>query len=589
MLSSLRRSSRLRDLRAPLVLAAALLAASCGVDRTGLGFADGGARDTGPRPDSGAGCPPGEVDLDGDGICECVIGGEADICDGIDNDCDPSSPDGSEDPSLGTSCDGSDSDFCEDGVSACSESGAIFCDEPGDTLEVCDDAMGDEDCDGTIDEGCACIGDETRPCGTDEGACERGTQRCVDGTFSGCEGGTGPADETCDGVDEDCDGTVDEGLTRACANDCGTGGVETCDAGSWVGCSAPPEPAERCNDVDDDCDGSTDEALSRSCANRCGDTGTEMCAAGAWVGCTAPPEPAETCNDVDDDCDGTTDEALSRSCANRCGDTGTEMCAAGAWVGCDAPPEPAETCNDMDDDCDGSTDEALSRSCANLCGDTGTEMCAAGAWVGCDAPPEPAETCNDVDDDCDGTTDEGLSRSCANACGDTGTEMCAAGAWVGCTAPPEPMETCNTMDDDCDGATDEGGVCGADCTVVDLGAVQYLFCTNALGWSAAQTYCTERGYDLVRINSSTEQTAVWTVAEGLSSSDWWIGLYDDGDDWRWIATGELAPPSGGGFDDWESGEPNGSDTCGRMKNSAGGQWADRGCGTAQPFICASAP
>ncbi|HJL28802.1 MAG TPA: C-type lectin domain-containing protein [Polyangiaceae bacterium LLY-WYZ-15_(1-7)] len=491
MLSSLRRSSRLRDLRAPLVLAAALLAASCGVDRTGLGFADGGARDTGPRPDSGAGCPPGEVDLDGDGICECVIGGEADICDGIDNDCDPSSPDGSEDPSLGTSCDGSDSDFCEDGVSACSESGAIFCDEPGDTLEVCDDAMGDEDCDGTIDEGCACIGDETRPCGTDEGACERGTQRCVDGTFSGCEGGTGPADETCDGVDEDCDGTVDEGLTRACANDCGTGGVETCDAGSWVGCSAPPEPAERCNDVDDDCDGSTDEALSRSCANRCGDTGTEMCAAGAWVGC--------------------------------------------------------------------------------------------------DAPPEPAETCNDVDDDCDGTTDEGLSRSCANACGDTGTEMCAAGAWVGCTAPPEPMETCNTMDDDCDGATDEGGVCGADCTVVDLGAVQYLFCTNALGWSAAQTYCTERGYDLVRINSSTEQTAVWTVAEGLSSSDWWIGLYDDGDDWRWIATGELAPPSGGGFDDWESGEPNGSDTCGRMKNSAGGQWADRGCGTAQPFICASAP
>ena len=73
--------------------------------------------------------------------------------------------------------------------------------------------------------------------------------------------------EICDGEDNDCDGLVDEGLVRDCASACGTG-TETCDAGSWSGCTAPEVGTETCNGLDDDCDGAADPG----CECTAGDT-----------------------------------------------------------------------------------------------------------------------------------------------------------------------------------------------------------------------------------------------------------------------------------------------------------------------------
>ncbi len=171
------------------------------------------------------------------------------------------------------------------------------------------------------------------------------------GTFGPC----GPPEEDCNGVDDDCDGSVDEDVSsRACSSECG-GGTETCESGSWSGCTATMPRDEVCDGTDNDCDSLVDEGLTRGCSTGCG-SGTEMCVTGAWLGCTAPRPTTETCNGIDDDCDGTVDDGLSRPCSTACG-TGTETCAAGLWGACSAPPAPAETCNAADDDCNGRCDD----------------------------------------------------------------------------------------------------------------------------------------------------------------------------------------------------------------------------------------
>ncbi len=115
-----------------------------------------------------------------------------------------------------------------------------------------------------------------------------------------------PRPETCNDFDDDCDGTPDDGLTRPCSTDCGSG-VETCVAGSWGVCSAPVPGLETCDGFDEDCDGQIDEGLTRGCSTVCG-PGTEYCIGGAWVDCDAATLSPEVCNGLDDDCDGTADD-----------------------------------------------------------------------------------------------------------------------------------------------------------------------------------------------------------------------------------------------------------------------------------------
>jgi len=119
------------------------------------------------------------------------------------------------------------------------------------------------------------------------GACMRGVKTCAaDGmSYGACVGEVTPVAEVCgDGEDNDCDGTVDDGCVACAAEVCGDGEDNDCDGVVDNGCVVCTP--EVCGDgLDNDCDGAVDDGCVVCTAEACGDGVDNDCDGQADEGC----------------------------------------------------------------------------------------------------------------------------------------------------------------------------------------------------------------------------------------------------------------------------------------------------------------
>ena len=358
---------------------------------------------------------------------------QPEICnDGLDNDCNPTTPDIFDGDGDGFLC---NAECLDDNPAA----------NP-DAAEKCDDGI-DNDCDGQVDgddDDCACVDSDG-----DGYACAD----CVDGDVDINPG----QPEICnDGIDNDCNpATPDvfdvDGDGFNCAIDCDDDNSLINPGVSEVGCDG----------IDNDCNAQTDDVVDGdgdgfACDLDCDDNALGI-----------NPDAIEFCfDDLDNNCDGQVD-AQDDECS--C-DSPTDLDADGfRCLDCNdgnplVNPGSQEVCADgIDNDCNPLTPDIFDSdgdgfNCVLDCGPTDPNV-----------NPNGIERCDDgVDNDCDGAVD-GDDADCACADGDSDGYACLDCNDSNPNMNPGLQEVCNDgLDNDCNPATPDifdVDQDGADCTV----------------------------------------------------------------------------------------------------------------------------
>ena len=483
----------------------------------------------------------------------------AEVCNGLDDDCDTlvDDADDSLDASTGLPwlADADSDGYGDDALST------LACLQPAGTTDVggdCDDGdaaynpgAAEADCADPNDYNCDGSVGYVDGDGDGWAACEE----CDDLVAANYPG----AVESCDGADNDCDGTVDEADSIDATTwyaDADTDGygdaasaITACSAPSGYGVDATdcddtdasinPAAIELCDGIDQDCDGAIDDSASDSLTWYAdADTDGFGNAASTVTSCSQPtgylsddtdcddsdssvhPGASELCDGIDNNCvDGVDEDAATDVLtwyADADGDTYGD--AGASALDCDQPVGYEADADDCDD-----TDAAIN--------------------------PAAAETCDGIDSNCDGIVDDASSMTTWYADADTDGYGDIATSTASCSTPagyvanndecddtdiginPAAVETCDREDDDCDGVVDNG-VSTTWYRDVDLdtyGATSPTTesCTTPAGYADNDDDCDDT--DATVYPGATDGSdGIDNDCDGVVDEGWWVGTGADG-------------------------------------------------------------